>query len=52
MDRVDPNWKNPCILECLLTDPWKSKLLTKVLTAFGLKIKAYSDYQWFDIVEK
>ena len=52
MDRFDPKYKNPCILECLLSDPWKSKLLTRVLSVLGFKIKAYSNYEWFDIVEK
>ena len=52
MDRLDPKWKTPCILEGLLSNPRKSKLLTKTLTALGFKIKAYSNYEWFDIVEK
>lgn len=52
MDRFDPKWKTPCILEGLLSDPRKSKLISDLLSALGLKIKAYSNYEWFDIVEK
>jgi len=49
MDRVDPNWKNPCILECLLRDERKSKLVLKALNHLGFKIELYTDNRWFDI---
>jgi len=43
-------WKNPCILECLLTDKWKSRQLTKVLNDLGFEIEQLG-YDWFNIVK-
>jgi len=47
----DDNWKNPCILEHLLTDQHKTRNLIEVLKALRMKIQAYTDNKWFDVVE-
>ena len=47
----ESNWKNPCILEHLLSDASKIKAVLQVFTLLGFKIEPYSNNKWFDIVK-
>lgn len=39
------------IIEHLIRDPYKLKLVAEMLAALKLKVKATNDGKWFDIVE-
>jgi len=45
------NWKQPYILEHLLSDNRKVISVLRVLKALKLKIKPYQDGKFFDIVK-
>lgn len=47
----DSGWKTPCILEHLLTDEHKTKHLIQVLNALRMRLQAYTDNKWFDVVK-
>jgi len=47
----DDGWKTPCILEHLLVSERKTKHLIQVLNAFKLRLQAYTDNKWFDVVK-
>ena len=42
-------WNSPCILEHLLSNPYKAKKIIKVFQELGFAIKPSSN--WFDIVK-
>jgi len=52
MKEWDSGWKSPCILEHLLTDDRKARLILKVFSSLKMKIEVYTDNKWFDIVEQ
>lgn len=43
-------WKNPCILELLLSDDRKAQKTILTLEALGFRINLYTNGKWFDIV--
>ena len=45
----DSGWKNPCLLEHLLSDDRKVKSVFMVLSNLQMKITQYTDHKWFDI---
>lgn len=52
MKAWNDNWKNPCILEHLLSDDRKAQKTMEVLDVLGFVIEPYNGYTWFDIVRK